>query len=399
MSPLNDEVSRYGFMTEFYSGQSQAISEQMVGKLVEDYHITALQFYDWMWRHEKLIERPQRGVIRDPWEDWRGEWISVAVLHDLIGAAHARNVAAMPYIGAYIRREDYELISAVSPEWGIYADASHIEQHRHDLDDFPWIGMYLFDPANADWQEHMMDEITDALDTLAFDGVHFDHVGYKDPVYDYLGNPLDFWAGSPFKNMINRTRIHLDWLETQLSPFVGQYSLTFNNVGGEIGGWGITDVLEQGDHDFLYAEVWGNESYAGVFEFTQWARKLSGGKALVLAAYVNYHDVMDYFNEPSVRLANAVLAVAGAHHIEMGDGQWMLSSEFFPARNKQMTAALQTAMKAYYSFLTAYENFLFDSRLQKGGSTGGEVLLPAISQSSVPQANAVWVHRQVLRWI
>ncbi len=384
---------RYGYLTEFYAGQSAATSDDLVRQLAEDYHITGLQFYDWMWRHEQVIQRPRPGVIADPWVDWRGAAISFAVLEDLIASAHARNVAAMPYFMIYGAREDYAAYSGVSPEWGLYADPNHATQHAHTLDAGSGKYLYVFDPANVSWQNHLLDEVSDTLLTLDFDGIHYDQLGYLSPVYTYFQTQPDLASGWAFRQMINATRTHLDALEPQAATALGNLALTFNCVGGNVGAWGTPDVVANGAGDFLYAEVWGNESYAGVVDFVRWARAGSGGKALVLAAYMNYDEEFSTFNEPSVRLANAVFAVAGAHHLEMGDGQHMLAHEFFPWRRKQMSAGLRAAMQNHYDVITAYEAALLSADAAAVDQGAQWVDIPGETTSITPAANVIWVQR------
>src|SRR6185369_9221278 len=46
---------RYGFISMFPPGQSRDTSVALVRTLTQDMHLNLLQFYDWEWRHEKLI--------------------------------------------------------------------------------------------------------------------------------------------------------------------------------------------------------------------------------------------------------------------------------------------------------------------------------------------------------
>jgi dextranase len=387
---------RYGYVTEFYDGQSAAQSAALIAQLAEDYHLNSLQFYDWMWRHEQVIRQIRPGVIADPWVDWRGASISFEVLQDLIAAGHARSVACLPYFQIYGARENYSVISGVSAAWGIYAMPNGTQQHTHDLNGAAGIWMYLFDPANLNWQNHLVAEFSDAVEMLGFDGIHLDQLGYRDPVYDYWGGTVDLASGAAFRQMLDRARSHLDGLETQVTPALGRLALTFNLAGGTAGGWGMPAVVNAAPHDFLYGEVWDNETYAGVLDFITWARGAADQKALVLAAYLNYYDSLTQFDEPSVRLADAVFSVAGAHHIELGDGSHMLAHEFFPSTAKLPSPALLTALKDYYRFITAYENLLFDRNLQ-GVDGGGQWLsIAGASVSSTPVGGAVWAVRRRL---
>jgi dextranase len=381
---------RYGYLTEFYAGQSTAESQDALATLAEDFHIVGLQYYDWMWRHEKVIQRV-RGAVVDPWTDWRGESISLSVLQDLIAAGHARNVAAMPYFMIYGARENYESLHGVSEQWGVYSDPNHENQHAHDLDSGSGIWLNVLDPSIPAWQSYLLDEVADALEVLDFDGVHFDQLGERSPLFSYDGAPLDWSSGWIFDDMLSAARPSLDALADVLLPAFGKYATTFNTLGGDPGAWGSTDVIQGGQCDFLYTEVWNNERYSDLDDYLRWARQESGGQAHVLAAYMNYYDQLAHFNAPSVRLANAAMAVSGAHHIELGDNLYMLAHEFFPNRSKTMTPDLREAMENHYDYVTAFEQYLFDPMLQAGDSGQQWLTVQGTTWSRSPQANKLWV--------
>lgn len=376
---------RYGYLTEMYSGQSTAYSTGLVQQLAEDYHINGLQFYDWMWRHEQVIDYSRPGVIKDPWVDWRGAAISFSVLQDLITASHSQNVAALPYFMIYGAQDDYDTISGVSPEWGIYADATHAQQHNHD----GWL--YFFDPTNTNWRQHLLAEIADAINVVGFDGVHFDQIGYRDPIYDYWGDSVNLANGGGFRNMIDAALAELQTIAAQTPPVLEDYALTFNMVDGGINAWGVPAVVSNASHDFLYSEIWSLDSYLEMVDFVRWARANANQKAMVLAAYLNHDESFSTFNEPSVRLADAAFAVAGTYHIELGDGRHMLGDPFFPNRDKTPTASLLAAMREYYDFLTAHERGLFDPALVYADSGGQWIDVQGVPWSTAPEANKLWV--------
>lgn len=377
---------RYGYLTEFYIGQSPP---ENVALLSRDYHINALQFYDWMWRHEDPVKRVN-GQVADFWYDWRNAAISVSGLHTLISEAHDRGMAAMAYTQIYAARENYEQ-SGVQYAWGAFANTNHTGQYSHQMSSDMYV--YLFNPASTAWQEYLMPKLTDTIQSIGFDGIHYDQLGRKDPVYDYSGGTILMADGTAFTSMLSRTRSHLDWLNTWLPAPLGRYAMTFNLVGATVNGWGIPDVVANAPIDFLYAEVWNNETYQGVGDFIKWARQSGGGKPLVLAAYMNYSDSITELNEPSVRLADAVFSVCGAFHLELGDGADMLSHEFFPWQRLQTTDAIRGAMKRHYDFITAHEDLLF--AMPEAMDTGLQWLTVGHAKASFsPTADTIWTVRQ-----
>lgn len=378
---------RYGYITEFYEGQSSQRGTDIFNQLMRDYHINCVQFYDWMWRHENVIQGSPPNII-DPWVDWRGAHISYAVLTDMATKAHLRNIAAMPYFQIYIGLDGYEQISGVSRQWGLFADQSHINQFHYTAGS---VNFWVFNPANANWQNHLLGQYTKAMLNIDWDGIHLDQLGNIGGgiYYDYNGNFVDL--GNNFSPMLNRSKDHLDSLEAQYPRLAGHDALTFNIVDGGINNWGVNDVVRNSRVDFLYSELWGNDTYNGAHDFVKKSRVESGGKAMVLAAYINrYEDTGGYFDDDSVRLADSAFFASGVFHIELGDGDQMLGNEFFPNRSKQMSAELKSAMKDYYDFITAYETLLFAPELEWGDTGLQWISITGQRLSGNADGNTIW---------
>jgi dextranase len=378
---------RYGYITEFYDGQPHQRAVDIFNQLSRNYHINCVQFYDWMWRHENVIQRIGPYIV-DPWIDWRGAHISYNVLTDLAAEAHQRNIAAMPYFQVYIGLDGYEQISGVSRQWGLFSDQSHLNQFHHTAGN---TNFWVFNPVNINWQNHLTGEYTDALLSVGFDGIHLDQLGDigGGTYYDYNDNFVDL--GNNFSPMLNLSKNHLDYLETQYPGLVGHDALTFNMVDGGVNYWGVNDVVHNSLVDFLYSELWNNETYKGVYDFVKKSRAESAGKGMVLAAYVNrYEDTGGYFDSDSVRLADAAFFAGGAFHIELGDGDQMLGNEFFPNRSRQMTAELKSVMKDYYDFITANESLLFAPELDMGDTGLQWISIDGQPVSGNGAGNTIW---------
>jgi dextranase len=376
---------RYGYITEFYSSQTPDRNTEMMNQLSRDYHINSLQYYDWMWRHENVIQRIDDTII-DPWIDWRGASISFNILQDSISKAHAKTMAALPYFQIYLALDDYEAISGVSPQWGLYSDTNHSNQYLHDAG----VNMWLFDPGNIDWQDHLTNQYSDALLTMDWDGIHLDQLGNigSDTYYDYWGDGVDLV--SAFDSMLNRTKDHLDYLESIYPEVEGRDGFLFNIVDGAIGNWAVDEVLTS-KTDIIYSELWSNETYAGVHDFLRYARANSGRKATVLAAYINrFEDTEGYFDTDSVLLADAAFFASGAFHLELGDGEYMLAQEFFPARDKLIDDYLRPRLKDYYNFITAYERLLFAPDLRFGDGGLQWISATGYDLSGNASANTIW---------
>ena len=370
---------RYGYITEFYSTTSGGRNTEIMDELSRDYHINSLQYYDWMWRHENVIQR-SGGNIVDPWFDWRGASISFDMLQDSIAKANVRAMAPMSYFQTYLGLDDYEAISGVSPQWGLYSDPNHANQYYYDAG----VNMWLFNPGNTNWQNHLFDEYTDAISTFSWAGIHLDQLGNigGGNYYDYWGSGVDLEHS--FAPFINASKTHLDALGTQ-------DALTFNLVDGGVGNWAVEDVVQNSQVDFIYSELWGTQSYQGVHDFVKYARANSGRKAVVLAAYINKdEDTGGYFDTDSVLLADAAFFASGAFHLELGDGEYMLAQEFFPARDKLIGGGLRSRLKDYYNFITAYESLLFAPDLRFGDGGLQWISTPGYSLSGNGAGNTIW---------
>ena len=352
---------RYGYITEFYQGQTSAHNSEIMNLLSREYHINCLQYYDWMWRHENVIQRNGEAIV-DPWTDWRGANISFAVIQDSIAKASNLNIAPMPYFQIYMALDNYQQISGVSEQWGLYSDTNHSNQYYHDAG----INMWLFNPGNVNWQNHLCSQYTDALTTMNWAGLHLDQLGNigGDNYKNYWGDTINL--PNAFESILNRSKDHLDYLEATIPSTIGRDALIFNIVDGGVGHWAVDQTLAS-KVDIIYSELWSTENYISTYDFVRYAKANTNNKPVILAAYMNKgEDAGGFFNTPSVLLADAAFAASGAHHLELGDGSHMLSQEFFPARDKIMSDNLKTTLKDYYNFITAYESLLFTPELRYG---------------------------------
>ncbi|MGH3116028.1 MAG: glycoside hydrolase family 66 protein [Nocardioidaceae bacterium] len=277
---------RYGFMDSFPIGQSQAQAQADVDQLVRDYHLNALQFYDWMWRHENVIERDENGAPLPTWSDWAGNPISSTAVRQSIESAHARRVAAMPYAMSYAGLQGYEQISGVSPTWGIFNDTGHASQMNFDFGDGdPNTNLWLFNPTNANWQNYITDQYRAQVNDMGFDGVHLDQLGQRDTVYDFNGVPVDL--ATTFADLVNASKAAL----TANNP--AKAKTVFNIVNGARDGWAASDVTGRADQDFVYSEIWEKApTYGDLKSYVGWARARADHRAMVLAAYMNFEEIV-----------------------------------------------------------------------------------------------------------
>jgi hypothetical protein len=268
---------RMGYLDEYSAGMTATERQKLVKDLSDKYHLNALQFYDWMWRHETPIKRNSNGDLADTWTAWNGDVIAPATVAGLVDASHNTNIAALPYSMSYAALEGYET-HGVSADWRLKYRSDDTDWKFMMLPGRPDTTLSIMDPTNPNWRQHITDEYKDQIDTLGFDGTHLDQLGNwgngasDGGMKDVSGNPVDIPIG--FKDLIADTK-------TKTGKPVG-----FNAVDGFAG-----STLASSGSDYLYTELWENhETYAQVQSYLADQRTASGGKAAVTAAYLNYRS-------------------------------------------------------------------------------------------------------------
>ena len=199
---------------------------------------------------------------------------------------------------------------------------------------------------DAGWQHYLFGQMRNLFEVYPFDGWHVDTYGDQGG-YAFDGSRVDYIAG--FRSFIDHAR-----------TAVGK-PVVFNTVNA----YG-QDQVARSAADFIYSELWDDhETYAGILGTAEQAHVARPGGGVVFAAYVNRTELRDehapvkQFNAPSVLLCDAAIFASGAAHIELGDGDRMLSSEYFPADTHLVVSpALHASLRHYYDYLTAYENYL-----------------------------------------
>jgi len=282
---------RYGFMDTFAPTETPAQSQALIAQLAQTYHIDAYQMYDWSWRHEQLLQRTN-GQINSSWTDWSGRVNSWTTLLNQIAAIHGQNGAALSYMMSYGARDGYQQVSGVDPSWGLYTDTAHQSQWNFAFGTaYPGEYLFMFNPANTNWQSYIANQYQDAVTNAGFDGLQMDQLGEHDNLYDYNGQPSDL--GNNFASLINAVKRKLP-----------NTAVTFNMVNGGVGSWAENNVSRYAKTDFNYSEIWDNSpNYQDLYNTVTQYRANTANKATVLAGYMNYYED----SGPSYEAENAAL--------------------------------------------------------------------------------------------
>ncbi len=366
---------RYGYLTDYTKNASVSANVDPL----KDYHINALQFYDWMYQHHQPAKYNADGSLADTWPALNHAEVSSEKLKEYIRKAKEYHMASMAYNLIYGAYDNYEQ-DGVSPEWALYDTPDHSSQVRHDLSGLGWGTRYIwiFNPANRAWRDYFLAVQKKALENIGFDGFHGDSIGDFGTKYDYQGNPVritDTFAG---------------FLNEMKKGMPDRY-LAFNTVGAK-----GHESVNRSDADVIYSELWEGDGFPdlrSVKEIIDVSRTESGGKSLVVPAYMNYQYGQEtggyhngVFRTPSVKLMDAAVYAAGGSRLELGDGGNMLCNEYFPNKALAMDESLQAWETALSDFIVAYENLLRDGQ----ENCGRRIRISNYAMSGDGESNTIW---------
>jgi dextranase len=346
------QAPRYGFLTDYAPGRSN-VDETM--QWLACYHINGLQFYDWMYRHDQLL--PPEDLFDDP----LGRQLSLATVRQLIDAAHACGIAAMPYTAVYAASLPF---FERHPDWALFdANGKPIPFG----DGF----LMIMNPApHAPWKQHLLNQFSVVLEEIAFDGIHLDQYGDPKVAYDAGEDRVDLAQALP--DLIDAT------VKTAVKARPDA-AVVFNCVGN----WPIEGAARS-QQDLMYIEVWPPKTlFRDLYSLIVEAQALSGGKPVVLAAYI------DPARARNARLADAVILASGGVHIELGEPGAMLADPYFPNYGR-MSDDLSRVIRRYYDFAVRYENILALNTHDATPAFEGRIAVEGLSTDAERPHNKVW---------
>lgn len=380
---------RYGYVTEY----SSKVDTEKVMETLKDFRLNAIEYYDWKYLHHQPI--PTDGSME--WEDWVGRKISGQTIKDYISAAKDRNMVSMSYNMIYAATNNFADFG-VKDEWGLWYAENHGQPGKAKGDRFTFhmgaspsgqSDLYFFDIENEEWQDFIIKKNVEAVNIMGFDGWHGDTVGEWGKMWTNENRSNDaktLYVKDGYTEFLNKAK-------DMLGP--DKY-LAFNPVGAQ----GIENV-NISNVDVLYTEMWpwdhdseGNQydTYMGLKREIDQSRQESEGKSLIIPAYMEY----DYaarnssvpFNMSAVLLTDAAVYAAGGSRIELGNGENMLSNEYFPYKNLYMTPEHVERQSALQNFIVAYQNLLRD-----GQEDNGNLIEIADYDISIDgQAQTIWAY-------
>ena len=344
----------YGFLSDFQPEREDA--EATVEELLK-FHINGLQFYDWQYRHDRLV--PDRQI----YQDVLGRQMSAETIRQLIESAHHYGMACMPYLAVY---------AASLPYWKKNKDQALYDRGGKEILFHDFLG--LMNPSKGSkWSAHLANECKKIFKHFSFDGLHIDQYGEPKVAYDSEGLPVDLPRS--FTDFINH--------EKKSYP---EKAVVFNAVGN----WPI-EALCESEQDFMYIEIWPPAvHYQDLVKIIKNAQIRSGYKPVVLAMY------MPVSSKANILLSDALIYASGASRIEIGEHCRYLSDPYFPKHSK-IPSLLYTSLRRYYDFACSYFELLILSKREEDfevtvppdvivflNSTGNKRIIQLININQIP---------------
>src|SRR5690606_10832339 len=224
---------RYGYLADFMAMDVQE-QEQIIDKL-NRYRINGVQFYDWQWKHHIPLKLEGEQPASQ-WPEIANRLVSYDTVKNYIDLAHEKNMMAMNYNLLFGAFEDAEQ-DGVQREWGLFKDPLLKTQDKHPLPDSWASDIMLYNPANTDWQQYLLNEEKKVFQHLPFDGWHVDQLGDRGVLYD----------GDAQK--INLAETYVPFLQK------AKQELGVDLVMNAVGQFGQANIA-QAPVQFLYTEVW-----------------------------------------------------------------------------------------------------------------------------------------------
>jgi dextranase len=321
---LADPLSRprYGFVSHYEAGRDvRGVADQ-----VRRLHLNAIQFYDWMYRHARLLP-PQ-----DEFADALGRQVSFATVRELAAAVRGAGSLPLGYAAVYAVGADEQA------QW------SDIALLRPDGS--PWtLGenfLWIVDPTDERWLRFFAAELREAAAQVGFAGFHLDQYGAPKQARRLDGGIVDLADGFP--RLIDRVAAELPAAR-----------LIFNNVNDF-----PTETTAKANQAATYIEVWPpHDDLSHLAGLIAKARLLAPEKPVILAAYLSLFGDDPQAAAAAERLLLATVFSHGGTLLLHGEERAVLTDPYYVDHSEVDDATLSTTRR-YYDFAVRYGDLLFD---------------------------------------
>ncbi len=355
---LRDPLSRprYGFVSHYESGRAT----EGVGDNVRRFHLNAVQFYDWMYRHASLMPPA------DEFVDALGQRISLDTVRRLV--AEVRHAGSLPMAYAAV----YAVGAEAWPDWH--------EDGLYRGDGSPWmLGDFLWnvDPTSERWVSHLSEDLRGAL-TVGFAGFHLDQYGSPKWAVRADGTRVDL--ADAFPRLVDR-----------LAADLPEARLIFNNVNDF-----PTFSTVRAAQALTYIEVWPPHTRLGhLAELVTKARLIAPGRPVVLAAYLSAYDGDEAGALEAEKLQLATVFSHGGTVLLHGEEASVLTEAYY-VRHKDVAERTQEGARRYFDFAVRYGDLLFSdasvdvTRTHLGGENEEVRIDAAVPVATDAEPGSLW---------
>ncbi|MCK9524600.1 MAG: glycoside hydrolase family 66 protein [Limnochordia bacterium] len=331
------EAPRYGFLCDFGPEQLGDVEDiEFLNKM----HINLVQFYDWMYRHDKLVS--EEPIYTDP----LGRTMSQAVIQEKIKKAHEHGMQTIGYGAIYASLGDF---FEEHRDWGLYQNDGTVyslAEIFHIMDISP----------GSPWNSHIIEEFRKVI-RFGFDGIHLDQYGFPKKALNSKGEVVDLaCCFTPFISEVREA----------VAQERDDVALIFNNVSNF-----PTYATANAKQDVIYIEVWSPiTEYRDLKLLIDQARHHGSHnetpKQVILAAYLAAFQAKSEFSqreaEVGALLTMAVIFASGAYHLLFGENKRVLTEGYYP-NNGGMSDVFVQEVRGYYDFIVRYRELLFSADL------------------------------------
>ncbi|REE87402.1 dextranase [Paenibacillus taihuensis] len=333
------KATRYGFLSEYEAGREE--EDERKAKWLTKLHLNLTQYYDWMYRHDDLVAQTET------YTDLMGRQVSLSAIRNKLTLGRKYGMKSIAYGAVYAASKAF---AERNPDWGLYTSAG---------EPYDFIGIFRImniEPESP-WHAHIIGEYAKSV-AFGFDGIHLDTYGFPKTAWSRLGGE------QRLIKLEEQFPVFIDHTREKLSPLNSEACLIFNNVGN----WPVNSVAKA-DQDAIYIEVWKPyERYQHLREIIAMAQTLSGGKNVILAAYLQPFRLASETlgvqgAENGLRLLTATVTAHGAYHLLHGEDGGILTQGYY-VDHSQLRDSFRRTVRDYADFIVRYGHLTHDVALR-----------------------------------
>lgn len=380
VSDGTERIVRYGFLTDF--GPEEKDDEDIA--FADKMHLTAIQFYDWMYRHDRLV------YDGEEYDNPLGISVSNAVIRRKIALCKKHHIRPFAYGAVYAASKSFY---ETHKSWAMYT------QNKEPITFADWL-VFMNINQKCGWSSYIVEQFRKAVADLGFQGIHMDTYGYPKKAWTPDGEQINLEKDFPKLIAESAKAVKSE------DPEAG---VIFNAVND----WPVESVADS-DQDSIYIEVWSpHDTYLDLQQLIGKAKSLSGGKQVILAAYM--HPFAEQKNaegaEKAFLLTYAVIHASGGYQLVLGENKGILCDSYYNKYAVLREAFLPT-VKAYCDYIVRYGELMSgrditDISMTATGGINEDILFSSgqAGFSVKPEQGKIWTkvgitdHRIILHLI